>query len=66
MFLLDTMVLSELRKPQPDRGVLEWIRPLPARDLFVSSITLGEVELGIEKQRPRTPASQPNSLTGWR
>jgi predicted nucleic acid-binding protein len=56
MFLLDTIVLSELRKPQPAGDVQVWVRSIPLLDLFISSITIGEVEVGIEKQRSRNPA----------
>lgn len=56
MYLLDTMVLSELRKTRLDSGLLNWVRPVPTVDLFVSTISLGEIELGVERQRSRNPA----------
>lgn len=56
MFLLDTMVVSELRKPHPEAGVQAWVRSIPRLDLFISSITIGEVEVGIEKRRSRNSA----------
>jgi predicted nucleic acid-binding protein len=56
MFLLDTVVISELRKPGADPAVLGWIGVVPAIDVFVSSVTFGEIEVGIEKQRSRNPA----------
>ncbi|MGF7211284.1 hypothetical protein GGE65_005901 [Skermanella aerolata] len=51
MYLLDTVVLSELRKRNRDIGVLTWIRSVAPSDLFISVVTIGEIELGIEKQR---------------
>ena len=53
MFLLDTVVLSELRKPpqQRNRNLVHWIGEVPSQDLFVSVLTIGEIERGIERQR---------------
>jgi predicted nucleic acid-binding protein len=51
MYLLDRVVLSELRKRNRDVGVLTWIRSVAPSDLFISVVTIGEIELGIEKQR---------------
>ncbi len=45
--LLDTCVLSELRKPQPDMGVRQAVDEIPDDDLFVSVISLGEIAKGI-------------------
>ena len=53
MFLLDTVVLSELRKPlrQRNPNLVYWIEAISSRDLFVSVVTIGEIERGIERQR---------------
>jgi predicted nucleic acid-binding protein len=58
MFLLDTVVLSELRKPprQRNRNLVHWIGEVPSQDLFVSVLTVGEIERGIERQRQMNPA----------
>lgn len=45
--LLDTCVLSELRKPQADEGVRRAVNELPDADLFVSVISIGEIAKGI-------------------
>lgn len=45
--LLDTCVLSELRKPQADAGVRQAVDAIPDDDLFVSAISLGEIAKGI-------------------
>ena len=51
MFLLDTNVVSELRRPKPNRAVLDWIIDVPAEQLFVSAVTVGEIQAGIEVTR---------------
>lgn len=66
MFLLDTVVLSELRKPPRQRNphLLHWIEGVASQDLFISVVTIGEIERGIEQQRPRDPAFA-EKLTTW-
>jgi len=51
-FLLDTNVISELIKPQPDGNVLRWISGADEALLFLSVLTLGEIRNGIEKLNP--------------
>ena len=53
MYLLDTMVLSELRRRNRDSGVVEWIAGQRGSDLFLSAITIGEIERGIDLQRAK-------------
>lgn len=48
-YLLDTMVLSEPARPQPDAGVLEWLRVQAPPDLAVSVLTFGEVAHGVAR-----------------
>ena len=55
MYLIDTVVLSELRKPQRDAGLASWVKRQRTTDLFVSVITIGEIERGIARQRERDP-----------
>ena len=55
MMLLDTMVLSELRKTAPNAGVVSFIEAQTADALFLSVLTVGEIEAGIEKQRTAAP-----------
>ncbi|MEM7517423.1 MAG: type II toxin-antitoxin system VapC family toxin [Planctomycetota bacterium] len=50
-FLLDTNVVSELRRPNPNRTLLRWIEKVPAADLFLSAVTIGEIQAGIELTR---------------
>lgn len=54
MFLIDTMVLSELRKPDRDSNVTAWFEDRDD-DLYLSVVTVGEVERGIGKQRRNDP-----------
>lgn len=55
MFLLDTVVLSELRKSQPNAKVLAWLGQQTEAHLFVSVVSLGEIERGAHKQRALNP-----------
>lgn len=48
-FLLDTCVLSELLKIKPDRNVIEWISSVDEDQLYVSVITIGEIQKGISR-----------------
>ena len=56
MFLLDTNVVSELRRPRPHGAVLVWIADVPAEQLFVSAVTVGEIQAGIEITREQDTA----------
>lgn len=56
MFLLDTVIISELRKAKPDAGVMRWISKQEDDQLHLSVVTLGEIERGIEKRRKADPA----------
>jgi predicted nucleic acid-binding protein len=48
-YLLDTNVLSELKRKKPDPSVLDWFAGKPASTLYLSVLTLGELRKGIEK-----------------
>ena len=47
-YLIDTNVLSELRRRKPDPGVVAWFEERPATTLYISVLTLGEIRKGIE------------------
>jgi toxin FitB len=47
-WLLDTNILSELRRPRPEPKVLAFIKAKPLDALFISSVTLAEIRFGIE------------------
>jgi toxin FitB len=55
-FLLDTNVVSELRKPRPHGAVLAWLQRVDDADLHLASVTLGEIQAGIERTREQDPA----------
>ena len=55
-YLLDTNVLSEVRRPRGDVGVKRWISSVPTEDLYLSVLTLGEVRRGIGLLGRRDPA----------
>ena len=64
-YLLDTNVLSETRKRQPEAGVANWIAATPPDRLHVSVLTLGEIEQGIARVRGRGDQSQASALERW-
>ena len=51
MYLLDTNIVSELRKPRPYAGVVSWLKGISDNDLYLSAVTLGEIQAGIEITR---------------
>lgn len=51
MYLLDTNIVSELRRPKPHGAVLAWLQSVEDKDLFISALTLGEIQAGIEITR---------------
>jgi predicted nucleic acid-binding protein len=55
MFLLDTDVLSELRKRSADRAVVAWVERQRQTDIFLSVITVGEIERGIAMRQASDP-----------
>ena len=55
MILLDTVVLSELRKSNPSAAVLRWLSDQRDSELFICVVSLGEIERGIEKKRSSDP-----------
>jgi len=48
-YLLDTNVISELKRPQPAPQVLAWFTQVPDTNLYLSVLTLGEIRKGVEK-----------------
>ena len=64
MYLLDTNVVSELRRPRPNEAVLEWIADIPPEHLFVSAVTVGEIQAGIEITREQD-AAKAAELAAW-
>lgn len=56
MYLLDTNVVSELRKPRPHGAVLQWLHTVSDAELHVSAVTIGEIQAGIELTREQDEA----------
>ena len=64
MFLIDTMVLSELRLRQRDPGVVAWISGQRPEDCFLSVVSIGEIERSIARKRT-SDAGFAQQLAGW-
>jgi predicted nucleic acid-binding protein len=64
MYLLDTNVVSEIRKPKPHGAVLAWLRGLNDQQLFLSAFSLGEIQAGIEMTRDQD-TEKASSLEAW-
>jgi toxin FitB len=64
VYLLDTNVVSELRKPKPHGGVLAWLSSVEDRDLHLSAVTLGEIQAGIEITREQD-AAKAADIEAW-
>lgn len=56
MYLLDTNVVSEFRRPRPHGAVLAWLSAVDDADLNISAVTLGEIQAGIEITREQDAA----------
>ncbi|MGH6957914.1 MAG: type II toxin-antitoxin system VapC family toxin [Caulobacteraceae bacterium] len=56
MFLLDTNVISELRRVRPHRAVVAWLSGVSDEALHISAVTIGEIQSGIELARENDPA----------
>lgn len=57
MYLLDTNVVSEVRKSKPDPGVQKWFEVVPTAELRLSVLVVGELRDGVERLRRRDPAA---------
>ena len=64
MYLLDTNVVSELRKPRPHGAVLAWLQSVADADLYLSAVTLGEIQAGIELTREQD-ATKAAAIEAW-
>jgi predicted nucleic acid-binding protein len=51
MYLLDTNIVSELRRKKPHGAVVAWLQSVDDKDLYLSSVTLAEIQAGIEITR---------------
>lgn len=60
--LLDTCVISEFKKKQPEGKVIDWLNAQIEESLFLSAITIGEIQKGITLL---PPSKRRNNLEGW-
>ncbi len=64
MYLIDTVVLSELRRRQRDAGVVAWMARQHQEDCYLSVVSLGEIERGIARKRASDPRFA-EDLAAW-
>jgi len=64
VYLLDTNVVSELRRPKPHGAVLAWLDGIPDRDLHLSAVTLGELQAGVEITREQD-STKAEAIEAW-
>lgn len=63
-YLLDTNVISELRKPKPHGGVVAWVRNLRDDQLYLSAVTIGELQADVERTRGND-AAKAAEIESW-
>src|SRR5437762_6303694 len=63
-YLLDTNVVSELRKPKPHGAVVAWLQSLRENQIYISAVTLGELQRGIERTR-KQDADKAREIQAW-
>jgi len=64
LYLIDTVVLSELRRRQRDAGVVAWMAQQHQEDCYLSVVSLGEIERGIARKRASDPRFA-EDLAAW-
>lgn len=64
MFLLDTNIVSELRKQRPHGAVIAWLSTIPAEKLTIPAVVIGEIQDGIEITRSQDP-SKADEIEAW-
>ncbi len=63
-YLLDTNVISELRKAKPHGAVVAWLETLRVEQIFLSAVTMGELQTGVELTRKQDPAKA-REIEAW-
>ena len=64
VYLLDTNIVSELRRPKPHGAVLAWLKATADADLHLSAMTVGDIQAGIELTREQDPVKAAE-LEAW-
>src|ERR1700688_866663 len=63
-YLLDTNVISELRRTKPHGAVVAWLEHLRVEQIFLSAVTMGELQAGVELAR-RQNAAKAREIDSW-
>ena len=63
-YLLDTNIVSELRKPRPHGAVVAWMETLRVEQVFLSAVTIGELQAGVELTR-KNDAAKASEIETW-
>jgi toxin FitB len=61
-YLLDTCVISEFVKPKPERRVIDWLNSIDPESVYLSAVTVGEIQFGINN---RPPSNRRTELEVW-
>ena len=64
MYLLDTNVISELRRVRPHSAVVAWLERVEDKDLYISVVTIAEIQAGIEITREQD-AEKAEQIEQW-
>ena len=64
MYLLDTNIISELRRPRPHTGLIAWLSGTAPDQIFISAVTLGELQAGVENARQQD-TGRAESIESW-
>ena len=64
MYLLDTNVISELRRPRPNPAVIAWLSETTAGQVFIAAVSFGELQAGVEMTRRQDP-EKAAAIEGW-
>jgi toxin FitB len=64
MFVLDTNVISELRRPRPNPAVIAWLSDTSAERLFIAAVSFGQLQAGVEMTRRQDP-EKAVAIEGW-
>jgi toxin FitB len=63
-YLLDTNIISEIHKPKPHGAVVAWFEDLREEQIYLSAVTLGELQEGIERTR-RQDVAKASAIEAW-
>ena len=63
-YLIDTNIISEVRKPKPHGAAVAWLQNLELDQVFFSAVTFGEIQKGVEITRQQDPAKA-SEIEAW-